>query len=98
MVLARVGALYHGSFWRSEIPNFRQDVYGGGSSPAGDITRWNARVTYAPAVGDWQLTVFGNNLTDEFYMNSGFMDSIWQFDFSGVDAPREWGIGLSMRF
>jgi len=39
-----------------------------------------------------------NNLTDEYYINSGFMDSIWQFDFAGVDTPREYGISLSMSF
>ena len=58
----------------------------------------NARFVYTPPGEDWDLTLFGNNLTDEVYLNSGFMDSIWQFDFSGVDAPREWGIGLAMRF
>jgi outer membrane receptor protein involved in Fe transport len=96
--MARIAALYHGEFWRSAIPNFRQDIYGGGSSPSGDITRWNARAVYAPSGGDWELSAFVNNITDEIYLNSGFMDSIWQFDFSGVDAPREYGVGLSMRF
>jgi outer membrane receptor protein involved in Fe transport len=96
--MARVSALYHGEFWRSAIPNFRQDIYGGGSSPAGDITRWNARAVYSPGDADWELSAFVNNITDEIYLNSGFMDSIWQFDFSGVDAPREWGLGLNMRF
>jgi outer membrane receptor protein involved in Fe transport len=97
-LMGRLGALYHGAFWRSAIPNFRQDIYGGGSSPAGDITRWNARAVYAPGNADWELSAFVNNITDEVYLNSGFMDSIWQFDFSGVDAPREYGVGLSIRF
>ncbi len=98
-LLLRLSANYHGNFWRSQIPNFRQDVYGGpGNSPAGDIWRWNARAVYTPADGDWELAGFVNNITDEYYLNSGFMDSIWQFDFSGVDAPREYGVSLSMRF
>jgi outer membrane receptor protein involved in Fe transport len=71
---------------------------GGGSSAAGDITRWNARAVFTPGDADWELSIFANNITDEIYLNSGFMDSIWQFDFSGVDAPREYGVGLSMRF
>ena len=94
----RLSANYFGEFWRSNIPNFRQDVYGGGSSPAGDIWRWNARAVYQPNNANWVLTAFVNNITDELFLNSGFMDSIWQFDFSGVDAPREWGLGLEMRF
>ena len=90
---------YSGDFWRSEIPNFRQDVYGGPeNSPAGDIWRFNARVVYAPPSGDWELTGFVNNITDEVYLNAGFMDSIWQFDFSNVDVPREYGVGLTYRF
>jgi hypothetical protein len=36
------------------------------------------------------LSIFANNVTDEIYLNWGFMDSIWQLDFSGVDAPREY--------
>jgi outer membrane receptor protein involved in Fe transport len=97
-LMARISANYIGSFWRSQIPNFRQDVYGGVGNEAGDITRVNARAVYSPGNADWELSVFGNNLTDEVYLNSGFMDSIWQFDFSGVDAPREYGLGISMRF
>jgi iron complex outermembrane receptor protein len=96
---ARLSGNYHGNFWRSSIVNFRPDVYGGpGNAPSGDIWRFNARVVYTPAEGDWELAGFVNNITDEFYLNSGFMDSIWQFDFSGVDAPREYGLNLSMRF
>lgn len=95
----RLSGNYQGDFWRSQIPNFRQDIYGGPSdSPAGDIWRFNGRLVYTPASGDWELSGFVNNITDEVFLNSGFMDSIWQFDFSGVDAPREFGVGLTYRF
>src|SRR5690606_3311616 len=95
----RLDGNYHGNFWRSQIPNFRPDIYGGlSNAPAGDIWRWNARAVYAPAEGNWEVAGFVNNITDEVYLNSGFMDSIWQFDFSGVDAPREYGVSLLMRF
>jgi outer membrane receptor protein involved in Fe transport len=95
----RISGNYQGDFWRSEIPNFRQDVYGGEeNSPAGDIWRFNARIAYSPAAGNWELAGFVNNITDEVFLNAGFMDSIWQFDFSNVDAPREYGVGLKYRF
>jgi iron complex outermembrane receptor protein len=98
-VTGRISGNYSGDFWRSEIPNFRQDIYGGqGNSPAGDIWRFNARVVYTPADGNWDLFGFVNNITDEVFLNAGFMDSIWQFDFSNVDAPREYGVGLNYRF
>jgi outer membrane receptor protein involved in Fe transport len=97
-ISSRLSGNYFGNFWRSSIPNFRQDVYGGGSSPAGDIWRWNARAVYQPNNADWRITAFVNNIFEEKFLNSGFMDSIWQFDFSGVDAPREWGLGFEMNF
>jgi iron complex outermembrane receptor protein len=95
----RISGNYSGDFWRSQIPNFRQDIYGGkGNSPAGDIWRFNARLVYTAGSGDWELAGFVNNITDEVYLNAGFMDSIWQFDFSNVDAPREYGLNLTYRF
>ena len=42
--------------------------------------------------------MWGNNLNNAYNINSGFMDSIWQFDFAGVDSPREAGVTLKMRF
>jgi outer membrane receptor protein involved in Fe transport len=97
VITARVQANYTGLFWRSQIPSFREDAYGG-NTRSGDIWRINARAIYSPSEGNYTVAVFGNNLTDEYYINSGFMDSIWQFDFSGVDAPREYGVSLNMRF
>jgi outer membrane receptor protein involved in Fe transport len=93
----RLTANYTGLFWRSPIPSFREDAYGG-NTRSGDIWRWNARMIYAPRDGNYELSAFVNNITEEYYINSGFMDSIWQFDFSGVDAPREFGVSLNMRF
>ena len=52
----------------------------------------------SPIMPTGRLTAFVNNISEEKFLNSGFMDSIWQFDFSGVDAPREWGLGFEMNF
>ena len=92
-VISRLAANYTGLFWRSPVPSYREDAYGG-NTRSGDI--W--RVIYTPVAGSYELSGYVNNITNEYYINSGFMDSIWQFDFSGVDMPREFGMSLNMRF
>jgi outer membrane receptor protein involved in Fe transport len=94
---ARFAANYWGSYWRSSIPSFREDAYGG-NTQSGDFWTTNARIVYTPADGNYEVAFWGNNLNNAYNINSGFMDSIWQFDFAGVDAPREAGVTLKMRF
>jgi outer membrane receptor protein involved in Fe transport len=97
MLSARVAANYWGRYWRSSIPSFREDAYGG-NTQSGDFWTTSARVVYTPSNADYELSFWGNNLNNAYNINSGFMDSIWQFDFAGVDAPREAGVTLKMRF
>ena len=42
----------------------------GFSDESGDFGQFNARLTYTPADGQWDLSVFGTNLTDEYQLNS----------------------------
>ncbi len=93
----RIQANYTGLFWRSQVPSYREDAYGG-NTRSGDIWRVNARAIYVPADGNYTVQAYVNNATNEYYINSGFMDSIWQFDFAGVDAPREYGISVAVSF
>jgi hypothetical protein len=58
----------------------------------------NARLTYQPSRGNYELSLYGTNLLDEYNINSGFMHGIWQFDFGTVDRPREVGIKMSAFF
>ncbi|MDT8399804.1 MAG: TonB-dependent receptor [Pseudomonadales bacterium] len=96
-LMTRLSANYTGLFWRSPIPSFRQDAYGG-NSQSGDIWRFNARTVFTPGDSRYEISAFVNNLTNAYFINSGFMDSIWQFDFSGLDAPREFGLSVRMTF
>jgi iron complex outermembrane receptor protein len=99
MVMARVEANYISRFWRSDNPGYRASAYGGGSNnDAGDVWKAAARVVFTPAEGNYDVSLWGNNLTNEFVLNSGFIDNIWGFDFAGVDAPREVGLSFRMRF
>ena len=58
----------------------------------------NARVTYTPPNGRWELAVFGTNLTNEYYMDSGFYSEANQISFVSLGRPREYGASLSFNF
>jgi iron complex outermembrane receptor protein len=59
----------------------------------------NARVIYEPADGNWQLSVFGTNLTNEWYVNGGIdARGLTGYDFGTIGRPREVGVGLRFVF
>ena len=98
-LLTRFDASYTGAFWRSDTPSLRQNAYGVPRDyEAGDYWLMNARLVYTPPDRNYQLSLFGTNLTDEYNINSGFLHNIWQFDFGTVDRPREVGVGMRLFF
>jgi iron complex outermembrane receptor protein len=58
----------------------------------------NARVAYEPPSQDWRLSVFGTNLTDEKYLNSGMVSGAFSVDAATVGRPREVGMSLQVFF
>jgi iron complex outermembrane receptor protein len=102
---SRIDYAYSDQFWRS-LPALRMDWYGpknngpvpAGYDESGDWAVVNARFTYEPADGQYAVSVFGTNLTDEYMLNSGFFHGIWGYDFSSVSRPREVGVSLNFRF
>jgi iron complex outermembrane receptor protein len=59
----------------------------------------NGRVTYHNPADTWSLSLWGNNLTDEQYVNGGFdTRNVWGYDFSVIGRSREIGLTLSMEF
>ncbi|NOZ42467.1 MAG: TonB-dependent receptor, partial [Alphaproteobacteria bacterium] len=60
---------------------------------------FNARITYEPGEGSWNLSVFGTNLTNKHYIVAG-VSTLGSFGI--VEAvygkPREWGISLGYKF
>jgi len=101
----RVDYAYSDQFWRSLV-FLRLDWYGSknngpvpdGYDESGDWGVVNARFTYEPADGQYAVSLFGTNLTDEYMLNSGFFHGIWGYDFSSVSRPREVGVSLNYRF
>jgi len=102
---SRLDYAYSDQFWRSLV-FLRMDWYGpmnngpvpAGYDESGDWAVINARFTYEPADGQYAVSVFGTNLTDEYMLNSGFFHGIWGYDFSSVSRPREVGVSLNFRF
>ncbi|HEU4618793.1 MAG TPA: TonB-dependent receptor [Gammaproteobacteria bacterium] len=95
----RLDASYTGPYWRSNTPSLRQNAYGVPRDfESGDFWLVNARLGFTPANGNYELSLFGLNLTDSYNLNSGFLHNIWQFDFATVDRPREVGVSLRLFF
>ena len=59
----------------------------------------SARLTYAPADGNWDIALFGTNLTDEYYQTGGFFipAPLFQSQFT-VGRPREFGVTMRFNF
>jgi iron complex outermembrane receptor protein len=97
---------YVSQYWRSPDPTLRVAYYAsagtgvlpGYSDESGDFGQVNARLTYAPGDGKWDVSIFGTNLTDEYQLNSGFFHGLWGYDFATVARPREVGASLAFRF
>ena len=59
----------------------------------------NGRITYTPPAGNWSASLWGNNLTDEQYINGGFdTRNVWGYDFSVIGRSREVGVTVNMTF
>ena len=58
----------------------------------------NARATYRAPTGQWEVSIFGTNLTDELYMNGGFFPPQLQLDHSTIGRPREAGVTVRASF
>jgi iron complex outermembrane receptor protein len=99
-IVTRLDYLYQSQFWRS-LAFLRTEFWAPAVPPGFDesggsgIT--NLRMTYEPANADWNLSVFGTNLSNERLINSGFFHGIWGFDFATVGRPREFGVQMNFK-
>ncbi len=59
----------------------------------------DAYITYVSAKDDWEVSLFGKNLSDEKYIVSGFANGLTQGRATAnLGRPREWGLSLMYRF
>jgi iron complex outermembrane receptor protein len=80
-----------------DFETFRDDrfISFGGANDAYGLA--SGRVTYTPAEGNWDVSFFGTNLTNEFYRMGGFNAILAGVDQGYVGRPREVGMTLSLR-
>jgi len=100
-IIARLDYLYQSQFWRSLAflrTSFWAPAVPAGFDESGGSGITNLRMTYEPANANWNLAVFGTNLTNERLINSGFFHGIWGFDFATVGRPREAGVQMNFKF
>ncbi|MEM1202815.1 MAG: TonB-dependent receptor [Acidobacteriota bacterium] len=57
-----------------------------------------ARVVYTPSAGDFDLALFGTNLSDEEYLETGFDTGAFGLGLGLGGRPREWGLEATYRF
>jgi iron complex outermembrane receptor protein len=102
MFVTRFDYSYVSQYWRSPDPTlrlaFNPSIPPGFSDETGDFGTFNMRLAYTPADEQFELALFGTNLTDEYMLNSGFFHGIWGYDFATVGRPRELGASLTFRF
>ena len=55
-------------------------------------------MTYQPADADWSYSLWGRNLTSEWYQQGGFGAFLGGVDQGIVARPREFGITVNMEF
>jgi len=58
----------------------------------------SARLTYEPAAGNWSAYVYGSNLGDQRYWNSGFVGGAGGLFLAQVGARQEFAAGLTFNF
>jgi outer membrane receptor protein involved in Fe transport len=98
-LMARTNYSYTGFFERSSLLSFRQrSILPNRDPEGGDFWMLDMRAVYTPAQGNYEISLYGNNLTDEYNLNSGFLHRFWNFDFGTVDNSREVGLGFRINF
>lgn len=71
------------------FPALRQDAY----------SLIDLFVTYVSSDGNWELSAFGKNVTDERYIVSGFANGLTQGRAAAnLGRPDEWGLSVLYRF
>jgi iron complex outermembrane recepter protein len=59
---------------------------------------YDARATLRPSEGPWELAVWGKNLSDEQYVVQGLNLSSLGMGNRGFNAPRTYGVSLTMKW
>jgi iron complex outermembrane receptor protein len=81
--------------WRSAVAN---DAANNPLLIEGELGLWSARLAYQLVKADWELALYGKNLTDEVYIMSGASDiPTFGITEANYTRGREWGIETTYR-
>lgn len=58
----------------------------------------NMRLRYTPPDDDWTVSLWGTNLTNEHYVDGGFVSAGLGFSLDTVGPPRQYGVSLNVDF
>jgi len=85
-------------YQRAASNEFQSKNADGSAKPEPAYGVLNARIVYQ-AAERWELSLFGTNLTNEWYVNGGFDTGLfWGYDLGTIGRPREIGMGLRFVF
>ena len=88
-----------GEYQRSAADERQPKNPDGSNKPEPAYGILNARIVYRLANRDWELSLFGTNLTNEWYVNGGFDAAFFAgYDFGTIGRPREVGVGAKFAF
>lgn len=79
----------------NHVSEYFFDIGNGPLDTAGDLTLWNAQVSWAPTGARWSISGSVQNLTDEEYYTEGYNLLGAQYRFVG--KPRTWDISFRIR-
>jgi iron complex outermembrane receptor protein len=97
-ITMRLDYMYTDGYNRTYVPGDHSTRYTGEEFEQDAFGLLNARLVFAPPEGNWEVAVFGTNLTDERYTDGGFMSPLLQIDDGTIGRPREAGVTLSFTF
>jgi iron complex outermembrane receptor protein len=97
-VMLRLDYMYTDGYNRTYVPGDHSTRYTGEEFEQDAFGLLNARLTFTPPEGNWEVAIFGTNLTDERYTDGGFMSPLLQIDDGTIGRPREAGVSLSFTF
>jgi len=92
-ITARLDYGWIDGFYVHQDPRFQ-----GGEASTDAYGLLSGRINYASPDGNWDVAIFGTNLTDQWYRLGGFYAVLGGVDQGVVARPREFGVSLTLQF
>ena len=84
--------------WISDFETFQEFDFQVALGPNKPYGLLSGRLTYTPPDSNWDLSIFGTNLTNEWYRLGGFAAVLAGIDQGVVARPREIGVAVNLEF